>query len=160
MNDDVIVPPYRTKGFHNPARMRGVAEAMGLRGEQIFHLLLEEEGIEHIWWKVKKPFTHQFYDFKIGTWTFDVKSRPLGKDEFLMKETDPIDCDFYVAVNVTRMPDHPVFVKGEKVYGYLTKDEVAALPIDESLPLAPGRRCPYEKLHPIEELLKILRGVK
>ena len=151
---DVVVPPYRTKGFHNPYRERGFAEKLAMRGETIFHLLLEEKGITHEWWKITKAFTKQRYDFKVYELTIDVKTRPLGKDEFLMKAIDTVECDYYVAVNASRMVDNPVFVHGEKAYGYLTKAEVIKLPIVE-LPLYPGRRCPYQDLHPIEDLLSI-----
>jgi len=153
--DDLMVPPVRTKGFslYEP----GVAEAMGNEGEKVIDAWMRENHLRYVYLK-QKEYYKGGPDFKVDTngqsHRIDVKNRPAMNSkgwlntEFQMKADDCITYDFYIGVC------------GGEIKGWLTGKEVAALPVDATLPCYPGRHIPYSQMHPISELLKILKGVK
>lgn len=140
-------PPVRTKGFQNPLWERGEEDVICRRGEYAFGRWLLLYALKFEYWKIRKHYTKQFWDFWVMPhWTVDVKSRQAGASEFLVPQSCLTNCDFYVAVCE------------DDLMGWLSMEEVLALPIDFDLPYEPGRRCLYKDMHSMDELLEIFRG--
>ena len=148
----IYYPNKRTSGFKGRDTEHEIYRD-AIKGEIVARDYIRLQGIpvEH-----KLSNTYTFWDLRYKGVTMDVKTRPDRPyvDCFLVPLTNGkyqrLTCNYYIGVQLPNT-----------IHGYLTKAEVAKLPIDYKKKFGknPARWCYYWEMHDIKYLINILKEV-